>query len=157
MTDDGMLTYTNRKELEKAGDDYVTETFNEYRWYLIYYPDSLVFMGNTILSEEEIDGYISDYGYAYPDTTHIWMGIDSNYAIKGDAFQAANEIYQKIVPNMNRILGCMFFLAAVWMGIGIRFSGKLWKLLGLRLSFLGFSLQSCMNMACLGFMVCMSV
>lgn len=119
MTDDGMLTYTNRKELEKAGDDYVTETFNEYRWYLIYYPDSLVFMGNTILSEEEIDGYISDYGYAYPDTTHIWMGIDSNYAIKGDAFQAANEIYQKIVPNMNRILGCMFFLAAVWMGIGI--------------------------------------
>ncbi len=119
MTDSGMVTYTNRKDLEKAQDDYVTETFNEYRWYLIYYPDSLVFMGNTILSEDEIDGYLSDYGYAYPDTTHIWMGVDSNYAIKGDAFQAANEIYQKIVPNMNRILGCMFLLAAVWLGIGI--------------------------------------
>ncbi len=119
MTDNGISTYTNRKDLEKAEDDYVTETFNEYRWYLIYYPDSLVFMGNTILSEEEIDSYINTYGYAYPDTTHIWMGVDANFPIEGDAFQSANEIYQKIVPNMNRILGCIFLLGAAWVGIGI--------------------------------------
>lgn len=119
MTDSGMCTYTNRKDLEKAEDDYVTEAFNEYRWYLIYYPDSLVFMGNTILSEEEIDGYISAYGYAYPDTTHIWLGVDANYTVKGDAFQSANALYQKIVPNINRILGLIFLLGAVWVGIGI--------------------------------------
>ncbi len=119
MTDSGMSTYTNRKDLEKADDDYVTETFNEYRWYLIYYPDSLVFMGNTILSEEEIDGYINEYGYAYPDTTHIWMGVDANYPVTGDSFQSAYELYQKIVPNINRILGCIVLLGAAWVAIGI--------------------------------------
>lgn len=119
MTDTGMCTYTNRADLEEAEDDYVTESFNEYRWYLIYYPDSLVFMGNTILSEEEIDGYISTYGYAYPDTTHIWLGVDSSYAIEEDAFYEANALYQKIVPNINRIIGLIFFLAAAWVILGI--------------------------------------
>lgn len=119
MTDSGMCTYTNRPELAEAEDDFVTESFNEYRWYLIYYPDSLVFMGNTILSEEEIDGYISNYAYAYPDTTHIWLGVDANYAVEGDAFQSANAVYQKIVPNINRILGVIALMAAIWAGLGI--------------------------------------
>lgn len=119
MTDSGICTYTNRADLADAEDDYVTESFNEYRWYLIYYPDSLVFMGNTILSEEEIDGYISTYGYAYPDTTHIWLGVDSSYSIEGDAFYEANAIYQKIVPNINRIIGLILFLAAAWIVLGI--------------------------------------
>ena len=119
MTDDGICTYTNRSDLMEAEDDFVTESFNEYRWYLIYYPENLVFMGNTILSEEEIDAYISTYRYAYPDTTHIWLGVDSNYDNVGDAFYAAHEVYQKIVPNMNRIMALMGFLAAVWVGLGI--------------------------------------
>lgn len=119
MTDDGICTYTNRSDLMEAEDDFVTESFNEYRWYLIYYPENLVFMGNTILSEEEIDAYISTYRYAYPDTTHIWLGVDSNYDNVGDAFYAAHEVYQKIVPNMNRIMALIGFLAAVWVGLGI--------------------------------------
>ena len=119
MTDSGMCTYTNRSDLAEAEDDYVTEAFNEYRWYLIYYPDSLVFMGNTILSEEEIDGYISTYGYAYPDTTHIWLGVDSNYSIEGDAFYEAHALYEKIVPNINRIIGLILFLGAAWVALGI--------------------------------------
>ena len=122
MTDEGMRTYTNLPELKEASDENVTEYFSEYRRYLIYYPDSLVFMGNTILSEEEIYGYVSAYDYAYPDTTHIWLGLDTDYSVKGDAFYNANAIYEKIVPNMGRFLALIIFLVIGWLAVGIYLS-----------------------------------
>ncbi len=119
MTDEGMCTYTNVSDLEEAEDNAVTEFFSEYRRYLIYYPDSLVFMGNTVLSEEEIDEYISVYGYAYPDTTHIWLGIDTGYGVQEDAFYNAWAVYNRIVPNVGRILVWIIMLAMVWLGLGL--------------------------------------
>ncbi len=119
MTDNGMCTYTNIPKIKDLPDNEVTEYFSEYRRYLIYYPDSLVFMGNTILSEEEIDGYIGLYNYAYPDTTHIWLCVDTNYAVEGDAFYTANAVFQKIVPNVDRMISLIVFLVVVWFGIGI--------------------------------------
>lgn len=119
MTDEGIRTYTNVPELKDATDEDVTEFFSEYRRYLIYYPDSLVFMGNTVLSEEEIYEYISAYDYAYPDTTHIWLGVDTNYSVEGDAFYNANAVYKKIVPNVGRFIALIVFLVIVWLGIGI--------------------------------------
>ncbi len=119
MTDRGMSTYTNIPQIKDLKDNEVTEYFLEYRRYLIYYPDSLVFMGNTVLSEEEIDEYIGLYNYAYPDTTHIWLCVDTNYAVEGDAFYTANAVYQKIVPNVDRIISLIVFLAVLWLGIGI--------------------------------------
>lgn len=122
MTDDGMRTYTNLPEMKDASDEDITEYFSEYRRYLIYYPDSLVFMGNTILSEEEIYGYVSAYDYAYPDTTHIWLGLDTDYSVKGDAFYHANAVYEKIVPNMGRFLALIIFLVLGWLAVGIYLS-----------------------------------
>ncbi|MCI9277663.1 MAG: HAMP domain-containing histidine kinase [Lachnospiraceae bacterium] len=119
MTAEGMCTYTNVERLKEAEDEAVTEYFSEYRRYLIYYPDSLEFMGNTSLSEEELDNYISVYDYAYPDTTHIWIGIDSIYSVEGDTFHTANAVYQRIVPNVNKILILVAFLALVWLGLGL--------------------------------------
>lgn len=119
MTDDGVRTYTNVEKLRNQDENEITEAFNEYRRYLIYYPDSLVYMGNTFLSEEEIDDYISLYDYAYPDTTHIWLGIDANYAIEGDAFNVANAAYQRVVPNVNRIIWLAALLVLAWLGMGI--------------------------------------
>lgn len=118
-TDNGICTYTNIPELQDLEEYDVTEFFSEYRRYLIYYPDSLSFMGNTDLSEEEIDGFISMYDYAYPGTTHIWLGVDTNYAVDGDVFSDANAIYGKIVPNVNKIFAVIGLLAFVWLGIGI--------------------------------------
>ena len=97
----------------------MTEFFSEYRRYLIYYPDDLEFMGNTVLSEEEIDEYISVYDYAYPDTTHIWLGIDTGYGIHEDVFYNASTVYNRIVPNVGRIIAGMIGLAVIWLGIGI--------------------------------------
>lgn len=119
VTDDGMQTYTNVEELKNLGDEDVTEYFSEYRRYLIYYPDSLVFMGNTLLKEEELDGYISMYAYAYPDTTHIWIGVDTNYAVEGDAFYNASAVYDTIVPNVGKVLALIVLFACLWLGIGV--------------------------------------
>lgn len=122
MTDEGMRTYTNLPDLKDATDEDITEYFSEFRRYLIYYPDSLVFMGNTILSEDEIYGYVSAYEYAYPDTTHIWLGLDTDYSVKGDAFYNANAVYEKIVPNMGRFLALIIFLVLAWLAVGIYLS-----------------------------------
>ena len=122
MTDQGIQTYTNMPDLKDKRDEDVTEYFSEYRRYLIYYPDSLVFMGNTTMSEEEIYGYISLYEYAYPDTTHIWLGVDTGYTAVGDAFYNAHQIYEDIVPNVNRIIVLITFLALSWLGLTVHMS-----------------------------------
>ncbi len=119
-TDQGILTYTNMPELEKFSDEEVTEYFSEYRGHLIYYPDSLVFMGNMTLSEEEIDKYISLYEYAYPDTTHIWLGVDTGYAAETDAFYEAHRIYEKIVPNVTKIFVLIGFLTLCWLALAVQ-------------------------------------
>lgn len=121
MTDEGIRTYTNVPEMKEASEEEVTESFSEYRRYLIYYPDSLVFMGNTVMSEEEIYGYISAYDYAYPDTTHIWLGVDTSYTAT-DAFYNANMVYDRIVPNMGRYFVLFVLLLVLWLGIGIYLS-----------------------------------
>lgn len=121
MTDVGMRTYTNVPELKDASVEAVTESFSEYRRYLIYYPDSLVFMGNTVMSEEEIYGFISEYDYAYPDTTHIWLGVDTDYTAE-DAFYNANLVYERIVPGMGRYFVLLVLLLVLWLGIGVYLS-----------------------------------
>ncbi len=122
VTDAGLRTYTNLPELKDETEENVTEFFSEYRRYLIYYPDSLVFMGNTILSEEEIYGYISTYNYVNPDTTHIWIGLNTDYAIEGDAFHNANAVYEKIVPNIGRFIALIVFFVVGWLAICIYLS-----------------------------------
>lgn len=119
MTKEGMRTYTNVPELEGIEESEITDYFGEFRRYLIYYPDSLVFMGNTSLTESDIYAYLSEYEYAYPDTSHIWIGVDTSYSVTGDAFYHANSIFQKIVPNIGLILSIIVILAVLWLGIGV--------------------------------------
>lgn len=118
-TDTGVCTYTNMPELQELEEYKVTEFFSEYRRYLIYYPDALSFMGNTELSEEDIDGFISVYDYAYPGTTHIWLGVDTNYKVTDDVFWEANATYNRIVPNVNKIFAVIGLLAFLWISAGI--------------------------------------
>lgn len=122
MGKDGAASYTNLPDIKDLSDEDVTEYFSEYRRYLIYYPDSLVFMGNTTMSEEEIYSYLSPYEYAYPDTTHIWLAVDTEYSVTGDAFYNADRVYEEIIPNMSRIIGVILFLAFSWLGLAVHMS-----------------------------------
>lgn len=115
-TDTGLSTYTNMPELKKMSDEDITELFSTYRKYLIYYPDSLVFMGNTIVSEEEFYEYVRMYDYAYPETTHIWIGVDSAYSVEGDAFYNAALLYDKMMPSAGRYVIIIGLLILLWIG-----------------------------------------
>ena len=120
IAEDGiMYTYTNVSEMEEAEESTITDFFAEYRRYLIYYPDSLEFTGNTNMTEEEIYGFLNEYNYAHPEATYIWIGIDTDYAIAGDIFYNANAVFQRIVPNIEYIITLCVLLGMLWVGLGI--------------------------------------
>ena len=120
VTPDGITrTYTNVSEIENSSDNEITDYFSEYRRYLIYYPDSLEFTGNTGMTESEIYHYLKEYDYAYPDMTHIWIAVDTNYPVAGDAFYNANVVFQRIVPNIWYLIGGGILLLVLWLLIGI--------------------------------------
>lgn len=118
VSDDGIMrTYTNQEELEGLSDEAITDFFSEYRRYFIYYPDGLEFTGNTSLTEENIHDYLSEYDYAYPESTHIWVGVDTSYAVPGDSFYSAHTLFENIVPHITTILLIIGILAVMWLGI----------------------------------------
>lgn len=119
MTEEGMRTYTNVSELVEKKESEITDYFGEYRKYFIYYPDSLEFSGNTNLTEDDIYTYMREYEYAYPDTTHIWIGVDTAYPIEGDAFYNAHEVFETIVPHKEAIIAGFAILLLGWLAICI--------------------------------------
>ncbi len=123
VTDEGIThTYTNHEQMEALPDNAITDYFSEYRRYFIYYPDSLEFTSNSGLTEADIHGFLNAYDYAYPESTHIWVGVDTAYAAPGDAFYSANALHQNIVPNINKFLVLIGFLAVFWLMITIHLS-----------------------------------
>ncbi len=120
MTGDGITrTYTNVSGVTDRSDNEITDYFSEYRRYLIYYPDSLEFTSNTGMTENQIYQYLKDYDYVHPDMTHIWIAVDTNYPIEGDAFYNANVVFQRIVPNIWYLIGAGILLVVLWLLIGI--------------------------------------
>ncbi len=115
MTEDGIKTYTNMPELENYDDNAITDYYTNYRRYVIYYPDSLGFMGSGNITENDIYQYMSEYEYAYPETTHVWIGVDTSYAVKGDALYNANTLYQRIVPNVAKFVALIALLSVLWL------------------------------------------
>ena len=119
-TKDGITRmYTNVSEIADSTDNEITDYFSEYRRYLIYYPDSLEFTGNTGTTEGQIYQYLKDYDYAHPDMTHIWIAVDTNYPVEGDAFYNANVVFQRIVPNIWYLIGGSILLVVLWLLVGI--------------------------------------
>lgn len=120
MTEDGIVhTYTNVSEIAGMQDSEIADYFSEYRRYFVYYPDDLEFTGNTSLTENDVYQLMNEYQYAYPEGTHIWVGVDTGYPVAGDAFYNANAVFQRIVPNITRIICVIVLLTLGWLGIGI--------------------------------------
>ncbi|MBR1931464.1 MAG: HAMP domain-containing histidine kinase, partial [Lachnospiraceae bacterium] len=116
--EDGIHTFTNVSELAKQSESEITEAFSDYQKYFVYYPNSLEFTGNTSLSEREVAEYLKEYEYAYPENTHIWVGVDTNYPVVGDDFYNANAVFQKIVPHANHIVSTILFFLLIWLTLG---------------------------------------
>ena len=118
-TEDGIHTFTNISQLTDCKEPDITEFFSNYEKYFVYYPNSLEFTGNTDLTEMEVSGYMKEYEYAYPENTHVWIGVDTSYPVVGDDFYNANTVFQKIVPNSGRIVSAVVLFVILWIAFGV--------------------------------------
>lgn len=115
----GRKILSNVSTLTEMDEESLTEYFEEYRRYLIYYPDSLEFMGNTGLDEGDIYEYVKKANYPYPDGVHFWIALDTAYEAKGDAFYYANSVFEQVIPYVKMILTGIVVLILLWLGLGL--------------------------------------
>lgn len=109
------VTYTNDPAMKVLSDNAVTEYFNEYRRYFVYYLEDLEFSGMTDLTDSDIYRFMQDYNYAYPERTHIWIGVDTDYDLARDAFHDAHGVFVRIVPNIAKLICGMILLLCLWL------------------------------------------
>lgn len=112
ITEEGQKTFSNEVGMEELDESDITDYFSEFNRYLIYYPENLSYMGNNPLTENEIYNMIRDY--AYPETTHIWIAVDTTYTVPGDAFYHANTVFQRVIPNMGLYTFWIVVACTLW-------------------------------------------
>ena len=112
-------TITNLPAVMNNNEDEITETFTEYGKYFVFFKDREEYTGNTGLSERQVSDLLKNYGYAYPEDTRIWVGIDTQYSVKNDPFYKTCSGFRKIVPYTNQILATVIILLLIWIVIEI--------------------------------------
>lgn len=118
VTADGTpVTTTNLPDLTEYSNNEITDYFSEYRRYLIYYPDSLEFTGNTDVTQDEIYEALLSIGYEYPEETYVWIGVDTSYPVPGDTLYTARGLFDTIVPNIWYLIGASILLGILWVGL----------------------------------------
>lgn len=117
ITDGESKTFSNEVGMESLEDVDITDYFLEFHRYLIYYPENLSYMGMNPMSESEIYNLIREYDYAYPESTHIWIAVDTSYSKAGDAFYHANRVFQDVVPKLKWYFTAIVFMALLWVCI----------------------------------------
>lgn len=117
ITDGESKTFSNEVGMETLEDVDITDYFLEFHRYLIYYPENLSYMGMNPMSESEIYNLIREYDYAYPESTHIWIAVDTSYSKAGDAFYHANRVFQDVVPKLKWYFSAIVFMAMLWVCI----------------------------------------
>ncbi|MBQ4536331.1 MAG: HAMP domain-containing histidine kinase [Lachnospiraceae bacterium] len=117
-SDKGMArTFTNVPDMKGLTDSKITEYFSEYRRYFVYFLEDLEFTGMTSLTEGDIYRFMKDYSYAYPENTHIWMAVDTAYEVEGDIYYDSQVVFNRIVPNINKLIATLILLFIGWIGL----------------------------------------
>ncbi len=111
----GQEYYTNMEEsLLKLTDAERTEFFRELGKYVVYYPDSMRLETNADITEDEMFDNVSDYEYAFPKNTKLWIGVDADFPIQYDQFYLAQNTYNSIIPHIWLILILSGAFGLVW-------------------------------------------
>lgn len=104
-------------------DEYYRENYGRY---LIYRPEDMIFetnMGTEWFNEESLFEAFSKYEYAYPETAHIWLGIDTSYPAV-DIISRANDAYAAIHPVVYLIAATGVAGLLLWFGLFLYLSVK---------------------------------
>lgn len=118
-TRSGQEYYTNMEE-NFAGltDSEKTDYFRSLGKYVVYFPDAMRLESNADITEDEMFDNVSDYEYAFPENTKLWIGVNTNFPVQQDQFYLAQDTYNSIIPHMWLILifSCVFLLVWLWIG-----------------------------------------
>ncbi len=117
-TAEGMQYYSNLPASQVRNDDMTqNEFFENMGRFVIYSPDSMRIRGNVGIGEDEMFESVTEYEYAFPESTQIWIGVDTDYAISTDSFAVASSTYNKIVPRIWLLLGAILLCALLWLAL----------------------------------------
>lgn len=117
-TKDGPQIYTNLSmDFHYADEEQVNEIFQGLGRYTIFSMEDMTSEGNVDITEQEIYRVLKDYEYAYPESTKVWIGVDTGYWVEDDQFAMVRNIYNRIVPHIWQIGAVILACGAVWLAI----------------------------------------
>ncbi len=114
---DSKVQISNLKKFDGqiSSPETITQTFQDtYDKYLYYCPAEMEYDTNMPISEELVFSQMTSnlLEYAYPETTKIWIGLDSEYPVKDDFYNASRVYESSTFPVANMlILAGIFFMA----------------------------------------------
>ncbi len=115
----GQEYYTNMEETFAGHtDSEKTDYFHDLGKYVVYFTDAMRLDSNADITEDEMFDNVSDYEYAFPENTKLWIGVNTHFPIQRDQFYLARDTYNNIIPHiwLKLILSGVFTL--IWLGIG---------------------------------------
>lgn len=111
----GQEYYTNMEEsLLALTDAERTEFFRNLGKYVVYYPDTMRLETNADITEDEMFDNVSDYEYAFPKNTKLWIGVDADFPVQYDQFYLAQNTYNSIIPHIWLILILSGVFVLIW-------------------------------------------
>jgi len=117
-TRDGQEYYTNMDEdFVGLTDSEKTDYFHGLGKYVVYFTDAMRLDSNADITEDEMFDNVSDYEYAFPENTRLWIGVNTDFPIQRDQFYLARNTYDSIIPHMWLILIFSGVFALLWLGI----------------------------------------
>lgn len=114
---DRQEVYTNLTDSHLS----VSEINNEFKGYgksLYFSPADMKYSTNTLIEEDTIRKVFNAHEYAYPETTQIWIGVDTQYPVNDVYIQGLNG-YISYVPYYFQLIGLAVVLAVLYIIIGI--------------------------------------
>lgn len=67
--------------------------------YIYYDPSDMIYETNTRIDEEIVRQTVQEYDYAYPETTKIWVGVDTAYPVS-DGFRQGYDVFSNYSPHL---------------------------------------------------------
>ncbi len=118
-TRSGQEYYTNMEEhFVRLTDSEKTDYFRGLGKYVVYFTDAMHLESNADITEEEMFDNVSDYEYAFPENTKLWIGVNTDFPIQRDQFYIARDTYNSIIPHVWLILISTGIFVLLWLGIG---------------------------------------
>ena len=115
----GQEYYTNMEDsFASLSDSEKTEYFRNLGKYVVYFPDAMRLESNANITEDEMFDNVSDYEYAFPENTKLWIGVNTDFPVLGDQFYLAQDTYNSIIPHVWIILIATGVFVLIWAGIG---------------------------------------